>query len=1664
MKGGTRGFSSRRAARHRSVWSVGTALIITAILSVSGVGRSVAAAGMPESGVAGGVNRTVPKVAPPSKELSFSAAPTDAEFLRTGLFVEPLAPVSATAAQENRDLGHALLVYRDAIRTTGANDAVEPILAFLAKHPNSAWKPALQLDLGIVYRQTGHFSKALAIWQTGWNESQGLRDPEGRALANGMIARLSQLEAYLGRKELLQPLLDSIHNRPVGGAAAQLITDSHTGLFHMVNNPGESFRCGPLALKRILNYSGDAPSPMSLRVLDEAHSTPNGLSLSAVQGIAAKAGMNYQMAFRTPGASVVMPAVAHWKVGHYAAIVDRVGTHYLVQDTTFGEDIRVSSATLDEEGSGYFLVPAGPLPEGWRSVSAAEGGKVWGRGDTGTDHDPSPPPPPTTCTGGCTTATVEPETVSLVLQDEPVGYTPPVGPAVKFDFDYFQRDVLQPTTFAYTNFGPNWTFSWLGYVTVNSNTQASVYLRGGGSEPFTFSSAGATTALPGPYSQATLTRTLSGSNSTGFTLTFPDGTFQEFNQAVGSNQFFMTAVGDAAGNTVILTYDSQMRIVAITDAIGQVSTLTYGLSGSPLLVTRITDPFGRSASFTYNSSGQLASITDVLGITSSYTYGQGTEPDFVNTLTTPYGSTTFTYGDSSTNANLGDTVFLKTVDPLGRASYVEFDQGVDAGDTTNGSMTNPALIPQNMATCNLYLYYRNTFIFDANEYAQATQGGGLNHALGKVIHWLHTSDYSSASRVKESEKEPLENRVWYNYPTYTGQPTGSCNSIVFGVSSGSTVAPGASSQPTVIGRVLDSGATQLQQFNYNPQGNITVVTDPVGRQITYTYAANNIDRLTTANTTFAAAQLLETRTYNSQHMPLTITGVNGKTARYQYNAAGQMTRYTDPLGHATAYTYDSSGHLKTIQGPITGSLYSFSYDNVGRIAAVTDPAAGTVHYTYDAADRPTTTTYPDGTSSQLTYNLLDLASSTDRLGQTTSYSYDADRELLKITDALGHTLQQGYNLAGHLSSVTDSNGHTTAVMRDAQSRVVAKQYADGTSQSTVYESSISLPAAVTDALGQVITLIYNSDNTRATIGYTGNQATPSVSFAYDPAFLRLTSMTDGVGTTTYSYYPVSSSPVLGADLLQSVSSPIAGASGSDTVTYSYDALNRIVGRTIDGASQSIGFDALGRVTSVSNSLDTFTYSYSDATARVTAISSSQGPAVALSYFGPQGDELLQQLTATTQSGGLLSQFGYTDNSDDNVTSFTQSSPALPATSSTSTYTYDTVNRLQSVFVGAATTPTFAYGYDPASNLTSITANGSQQSPSYTVTNALVSGTYDANGSPTALAGNTYTWDGANRIVGFSGTANNTSSFTYDGLGRVVRIVDTNSGTVVADHSYLWCGPARCLAHDNTQSGSPVSTQYWDQGVITHGTPYYYVEDNQGSVRQLVTTSGNVAAQYDYDPYGNPTTVTGTATSDIGYAGYFYHQASGLEFALFRAYDPAHARWLNRDPIGQAGGVNLYAYAEEDPIGGTDPSGFCVCQGKARVLQGNSNLVGQPGGFDTSPPNPDLYDVTSSSAAVIPSQFGMTKPGMRQYINQISGTLSNGASFNDVRDVVDDKETRDDNGWTVAQFQQYVIDREQANADGQDLLILELPGISKDAGIQDVTLNLPNNFTCPHGTK
>src|SRR5207248_10983934 len=125
---------------------------------------------------------------------------------------------------------------------------------------------------------------------------------------------------------------------------------------------------------------------------------------------------------------------------------------------------------------------------------------------------------------------------------------------------------------------------------------------------------------------------------------------------------------------------------------------------------------------------------------------------------------------------------------------------------------------------------------------------------------------------------------------------------------------------------------------------------------------------------------------------------------------------------------------------------------------------------------------------------------------------------------------------GRLTPSTDAAGNVTTFVRDAQNRVTAKKYADGTEQDFVYEAATSRVHSVTDALKQLTVFTYNTDGTLAAMEHmNAAHPTPPVKFTYDSAYARPISMQDATGTTGFQYHPVSSPPVLGAGQLAAVS-------------------------------------------------------------------------------------------------------------------------------------------------------------------------------------------------------------------------------------------------------------------------------------------------------------------------------------------------------------------------------------------------------------------------------------------------------------------------------------------------------------------------------------------------
>ena len=211
-------------------------------------------------------------------------------------------------------------------------------------------------------------------------------------------------------------------------------------------------------------------------------------------------------------------------------------------------------------------------------------------------------------------------------------------------------------------------------------------------------------------------------------------------------------------------------------------------------------------------------------------------------------------------------------------------------------------------------------------------------------------------------------------------------------------------------------------------------------------------------------------------------------------------------------------------------------------------------------------------------------------------------------------------------------------------------------------------------------------------------------------------------------------------------------------------------------------------------------------------------------------------------------------------------------------------------------------------------------------------TYDANGNMTSDGTNSYAWDAENRMIqiAYPGSGNN-SQFTYDGSGRNVSIVETVGGSVTSTKQFVWNGRVRAEQRD---SGGTLISQFFDLGQVIGSTNYFYGTDQLDSIWQVTNNSGVIVSARDYDPFGRVTVDSATVAPDFGFAGYYLHARSGLSIAGARGYNAYLGRFMNRDPIEELGGVNLYAYVSNDPISFADPSGL----GKAECCRAKSDAA------------------------------------------------------------------------------------------------------------------------------
>ena len=193
------------------------------------------------------------------------------------------------------------------------------------------------------------------------------------------------------------------------------------------------------------------------------------------------------------------------------------------------------------------------------------------------------------------------------------------------------------------------------------------------------------------------------------------------------------------------------------------------------------------------------------------------------------------------------------------------------------------------------------------------------------------------------------------------------------------------------------------------------------------------------------------------------------------------------------------------------------------------------------------------------------------------------------------------------------------------------------------------------------------------------------------------------------------------------------------------------------------------------------------------------------------------------------------------------------------------------------------------------------------------------------------WERGRLLKAFGGI-----TFTYDAGG--VRQSKTAVNGVIT--SYFTEGNR--IHREERSDGKTLLYAYDASGLasITYNGTLYFVQKNfLGDIVALVDQNGNVVAKYVYDAWGNgkvcnASGTENTSSSFIGninpfrYRGYYYDVETGLYYLQTRYYEPRAGRFLNADSVDYIapdiiGGLNLYAYCNNNPVMYSDPEGTFV---------------------------------------------------------------------------------------------------------------------------------------------
>lgn len=183
-----------------------------------------------------------------------------------------------------------------------------------------------------------------------------------------------------------------------------------------------------------------------------------------------------------------------------------------------------------------------------------------------------------------------------------------------------------------------------------------------------------------------------------------------------------------------------------------------------------------------------------------------------------------------------------------------------------------------------------------------------------------------------------------------------------------------------------------------------------------------------------------------------------------------------------------------------------------------------------------------------------------------------------------------------------------------------------------------------------------------------------------------------------------------------------------------------------------------------------------------------------------------------------------------------------------------------------------------------------------------------------MGASTFGWNSRNQLIS---TSEGSGSYSYDGIGR--RIARTVASTT-ANYLYDGSSPVR-INGDYLLSGLGLDEVY---ARISSAGVSSYITDSLGSTIGVTNDSGGITTTFAYDPYG-VSTETGSDDTPFQFTGRENDGASNLSYFRARYYSPQFGRFISEDPIGLAGGINSYTYANGNPISFADPLGLWTVQ-------------------------------------------------------------------------------------------------------------------------------------------